>query len=122
MKKVIVFEGEKSCLLFSSFFGTENDISVAVCGSNLINYQVEILKSLGVEEIIIAFDKQYQEYKDKEYIKWEEKLINIYKKYGGFIQISFILDIDCLLGYKDSPVDKGPDIFLELFNNRKKPR
>ena len=119
MKKVIVFEGEKSCLLFSSFFGTENDISVAVCGSNLINYQVEILKSLGIEEIIIAFDKQYQEYKDKEYIKWEEKLINIYKKYGGFIQISFILDIDCLLGYKDSPVDKGPDIFLELFNNRK---
>ena len=119
MKKVIVFEGEKSCLLFSSFFGIENDISVAVCGSNLINYQVEILKSLGVEEIIIAFDKQYQEYKDKEYIKWEEKLINIYKKYGGFIQISFILDIDSLLGYKDSPIDKGPDIFLELFNNRK---
>lgn len=113
---------EKSCLLFSSFFGIKNDISVAVCGSNLINYQVEMLKSLGVEEIIIAFDKQYQEYKDAEYIKWEEKLINIYKKYGGFIQISFILDTGNLLGYKDSPIDKGPDIFLELFNNRKKPR
>ena len=100
-------------VLFSSFFGIENDISVAVCGSNLINYQVEMLKSLEVEEIIIAFDKQYQEYKDAEYIKWEEKLINIYKKYGGFIQISFILDTENLLGYKDSPIDKGPDIFLE---------
>lgn len=122
MKKVIVYEGEKSCLLFSSFFGVENDISVAVCGSNLINYQVEMLKSLGVEEIIIAFDKQYQEYGDEEYFKWEEKLINIYKKYGGFIQIRFILDTGNLLGYKDSPIDKGPDIFLELFNNRKEPR
>ena len=122
MKKVIVYEGEKSCLLFSSFFGIENDISVAVCGSNLINYQVEMLKSLGVEEIIIAFDKQYQEYGDEEYFKWEEKLINIYKKYGGFIQIRFILDTGNLLGYKDSPIDKGPDIFLELFNNRKEPR
>ena len=122
MKKAIVFEGEKSCLLFSSFFGIDNDISVAVCGSNLINYQVEILKSLGVEEIIIAFDRQYQEYGDKEYFKWEEKLINIYKKYGGFIQIRFILDTGNLLGYKDSPIDKGPDIFLELFNNRKEPR
>ena len=122
MKKAIVFEGEKSCLLFSSFFGIDNDISVAVCGSNLINYQVEILKSLGVEEIIIAFDRQYQEYRDKEYFKWEEKLINIYKKYGSFIQIQFILDTDHLLGYKDSPIDKGPEVFLELFNNRKKPR
>ena len=122
MKKAIVFEGQKSCLLFSSFFGIENDISVAVCGSNLINYQVEMLKSLGVEEIIIAFDKQYQEYRDEEYFKWEEKLINIYKKYGGFIQIRFILDTGNLLGYKDSPIDKGPDIFLELFNNRKEPR
>ena len=122
MKKAIIFEGEKSCLLFSSFFGIENDISVAVCGSNLINYQVEMLKSLEVEEIIIAFDKQYQEYRDEEYFKWEEKLINIYKKYGGFIQIRFILDIENLLGYKDSPIDKGPDIFLELFNNRKEPR
>lgn len=122
IKKAIVFEGQKSCLLFSSFFGIDNDISVAVCGSNLINYQVEILKSLGVEEIIIAFDRQYQEYGDKEYFKWEEKLINIYKKYGSFIQIQFILDTGHLLGYKDSPIDKGPEIFLELFNNRKKPR
>lgn len=122
IKKAIVFEGEKSCLLFSSFFGIDNDISVAVCGSNLINYQVEILKSLGVEEIIIAFDRQYQEYRDKEYFKWEEKLINIYKKYGSFIQIQFILDTGHLLGYKDSPIDKGPEVFLELFNNRKKPR
>lgn len=110
---------EKSCLLFSSFFGIDNDISVAVCGSNLINYQVEMLKSLGVEEIIIAFDKQYQEFGDEEYFKWEKKLLGIYQKYGNFIQIRFILDTENLLGYKDSPIDKGPDIFLELFNNRK---
>ena len=119
MKKVIVYEGEKSCLLFSSFFGKENDISVAVCGSNLMNYQFNLLKSLVVEEIIIAFDKQYQEFGDEEYFNWEKKLLGIYQKYGNFIQIRFILDTEKLLGYKDSPTDKGPDIFLELFNNRK---
>ena len=50
MRKVIVFEGEKSCLLFASYFGLNNDISVAACGSNLINYQVQLLLSLGVNK------------------------------------------------------------------------
>jgi len=35
-QKAIVFEGEKSTLLYASYFGKENDISVACCGSNLI--------------------------------------------------------------------------------------
>ena len=56
-KKVIVFEGEKSCLLYQSYFGIENDISVASCGSSLSTYQVQQLMDLGVEEIIIAFDR-----------------------------------------------------------------
>ena len=65
IKKAIVFEGEKSCLLYGSYFGIENDISVAACGSNLINYQVELLLSLGVQEIIIGFDRQYKEVSDE---------------------------------------------------------
>ena len=34
----IVFESEKSSLLFQSYFGLENDITVACCGSNLSFY------------------------------------------------------------------------------------
>ena len=64
IKKVIVFEGEKSSLLYGSYFGIEHDISVAACGSNLINYQVELLLSLDVQEIIIGFDRQYKEIGD----------------------------------------------------------
>ena len=59
--------GEKSCLLYQSYFGIDNDISVAVCGSNLTNYQIQLLKSLDVEEIVIAFDKQFKESGDKEF-------------------------------------------------------
>ena len=40
IKKAIVFESEKSCLLYKSYFGIENDISVACCGSSLSAYQV----------------------------------------------------------------------------------
>lgn len=118
LKKVIVFEGEKSCLLYQSYFGIDNDISVAVCGSSLINYQVQLLKSCGAEEICIAFDKQFQELGDEEWKNWTKKLKDINKKYGDEIQISFLFDKWNLLGYKDSPIDRGPEIFLELFNKR----
>lgn len=117
-KKAILYEGEKSCLLHSSFFGINNDISVAVCGSTLINYQVELLLSLDVQEIIIAFDRQYKEVNDIEWKKWTDKLYKLYEKYNNLVQISFILDKDHMLDYKQSPIDAGPDVFLELFNNR----
>ena len=117
-KKVIVFEGEKSCLKYISYLLPENDISVAVCGSNLINYQVSLLLSLGIEEIIIAFDKQYQKIGDNEYKKWVKKFYDLHNKYGKYVQISYILDFNNLLNYKDSPIDKGKDVFLNLFQER----
>ena len=92
LKKVIIFEGEKSSLLYASYFGEENDISVAVCGSSLITYQVKLLLSLGVEEIIIAFDKQFQEIGDDEWKRWTKKLTDIHTKYGAYAQISYMFD------------------------------
>ena len=118
IKKAIVFEGEKSTLHFASMVGEENDISVACCGSNLINYQFNLLKSLNVEEIIIAFDRQYKEIGDIEWKGWTKKLKNLHDKYGKYVQISYMFDKEHLLDYKDSPIDKGKDIFFELFNKR----
>lgn len=117
-KKVIIFEGEKSCLLYQSYFGISADISVAVCGSSLTNYQVNLLMELGIDEICIAFDKQFQEIGDEEWKKWKEKLTNINNKYSSMIKVSFLFDKWNLLGYKDSPIDKGPNIFQELFKRR----
>ena len=118
MQKAIVFEGEKSCMLYASLFGLENDISVAVCGSSLITYQVELLLSLGAKEIIIAFDKQFQKSGDEEFKRWTQKLTDIHKKYSPKAQISFMFDKWDLLGYKESPIDAGKEKFLELFKRR----
>lgn len=63
-----MFEGEKSPLLYSSYFESENDISVACCGSSLSMYQVQLLLDLGINELVIAFDKQFREIGDEE---WE---------------------------------------------------
>ena len=118
MKKAFIFEGEKSCLLYASYFGIDNDISVACCGSSLIAYQVKLLLDLGVEEIIIGFDKQFQEFNDEEHKKLVKNLKNIHKKYGMFVNISYMFDKWDLLDYKSSPIDHGKETFLELFKRR----
>lgn len=119
MGVAIVFESEKSCLQYASMFGEENDVTVACCGSNLISHQVELLLFLGVKEIIIGFDKQFKEIGDEEFKKWTRKLTNIHKKYHNYVNISFLFDKkNNLLGYKDSPTDRGRDAFIELYMNR----
>lgn len=117
-QKAIVFEGEKGPLLYSSYFGLDNDITVAVCGSNLITHQVDLLLSLGVKEIIVAFDKQFQKVGDDEFKRWTQKLTDIHKKYSPRVNISFMFDKTGLLDYKMSPIDAGKEIFTTLFLNR----
>ena len=117
-QKAIIFEGEKSCLLYKSYFGWDQDISVACCGSSVTSWQINKLIECGAKEIIIAFDRQYQKLGDAEYEHWIRNLHTINLKYSGFVNISFILDTKNKLGYKDSPIDKGPDVFKELYKNR----
>ncbi len=118
LKKAIVFESEKATMQYSSFVGEKNDISVACCGSSIIYYQMKLLLSLGVTEVIIAFDKQFKELNDDEHKRWVKKLKSIHKKYSPYVEISFIFDKENLLGYKDSPTDRGEEIFFELFKRR----
>ena len=117
-KKAIVFEGEKSCLLYQSYFGLENDISVACCGSSLSSFQVQQLMDAGAEEIIIAFDRQFKEVGDEEFKHLKRNLLKLRSKYKNYVNISFIFDKKMITGYKSSPIDHGPQIFMELFKNR----
>lgn len=118
LKKVIVYEGEKSCLLYQSYFGLNNDISVACCGSSISLAQIKLLLPLHPNELIIAFDRQYKELGDDECKHWVKHLKNLYTLYNKFIPISFIFDKSNKLDYKDSPIDKGVDTFLQLYRER----
>ena len=116
LKKAIIFESEKSCLLYQTYFDT--DISVACCGSSLSNYQVQQLLDLGVEEIIVAFDRQFQEPNDSEFKRLTSNLTKIHNKYKNYTTVSFIFDKHMITGYKDSPIDCGKEKFLKLFKER----
>ena len=99
--------------------GPDNNIGVACCGSNLIAYQVSLLQSLGVEEIIVALDRQYKKLNDKEHKKLVKNLKTIDKKYGNFVKITFMFDLSNDLPYKASPSDAGKQIFMKLFRERR---
>ena len=118
IKKAIIFESEKSCLLYASYFGWENNISVACCGSSVSAYQIQLLIEAGAEEIIIAFDRQFQEIGDNEFKKLKTNLLKLHEKYKNFVKITFIFDKNMITGYKASPIDEGKDKFLTLFKER----
>ena len=121
-KTAIVFESEKSCLMMQSYYGFDNDISVACCGSSISNYQISLLEDLGVREIVVAFDRQFQEIGDDEFKRLKKKLININEKYGNSIRITAIFDKEMILPYKASPIDQGSEIFERLLKNRIVPK
>lgn len=118
MKKAIIFEGEKSCLLYQSYFGLDNDISVACCGSSVSAYQIQLLMEAGAEEIIIAFDRQFKEVGDEEFQHLKNNLLKLRTKYKNFVTISFMFDKNMITEYKASPIDEGKDKFLKLFKER----
>ena len=115
-KTAILFEGEKSVLKFNDAASYNN--SAAVCGSALSLIQVEKILKLGAKEIVLAFDKEYVTYGTEDYHKNLNKLFNIAKKYDKYINFSIIIDLDDLLDYKDSPIDKGWEIFKRLYKKR----
>jgi hypothetical protein len=112
IKKAIIFESEKSVLKYMSYFGIENNIAVACCGSNISAYHIHALLEAGAKEIIVAFDRQFQALGDKEYEHLTNNLIKLHTRYKNDAQISFIFDKKMITGYKASPIDEGKEKFL----------
>ena len=118
-KKCVVFESEKSVLKYESLY-PGNNISVAICGSSFSNQQKKMLLNLGVEEIVLAMDRQYKHENDEEGVNWKSKIIKNLKGLEDYCQCSFVWDNDRdrLLEYKDSPIDQGKEIFEKLLKDR----
>ncbi len=127
-KKIVLFEGEKSVWKMEGYVRRKNNYSVALMGTNLSLWQKNKILGYEVEEIIIAFDKQYKidildsddkngsDY--KEYEKYIRNLIKIAKMFQGFCSVYVVLCWDERLGYKDAPVDCGKEVFEELMREK----
>lgn len=120
-RHIVIAEGEKSVLLYDEFFGSENNISVAVCGSSFNKLQLQLLlKNFDLNEIIIAFDKEYNYYPSKESENYFNRLLKLCEKYSKYCNFSFLFDTKNLLREKESPFDRGKKVFENLLENRVK--
>lgn len=111
-KIVYIFEGEKSVLQCENF--SQPNCAVAVCGSSLNKFQIDILmRTCQPIEFIVCFDKE-EDFDDRYF----NKLWNLCKKYSNYGNFSFIYDMENLLQMKDSPSDRGEETFNKLINRR----
>lgn len=122
-KRAIIFEAEKSCLLYDSLYVGNKAVSIG--GSNVTVYQIELLKKLGVETIVLALDNDYS-LLPKENGKYD-KYFGLYKMLKEANKLSakgFAVEIvydweQEMLENKDAPIDKGREVWNKLYRNRK---
>lgn len=119
-RSAIIVEGEKSVLLDDEYYG-EYSNTVACCGSTFNKYHISLLTDiLGANEIIVALDKEYEDWRDEKALKYRKKLEDLCNKYKLQAKFSYIWDYNNLLKEKDSPFDRGKEIFDKLFRERVK--
>lgn len=105
-KEVIIVEGAKSVMKLMSY-GFDNCCSLET--NCITNEQIPLILSLK-KDVVLAFDKDVP----------KSKIIKEGKKLSMFTNVYYIYDDKNLLDDKDSPCDKGFDIWLELYNNKKR--
>lgn len=89
--------------------------AVATCGSQLNRFQVNLLvKKLGVNEIILCFDKEYKDLRDPKSKTYRQKLIDKCSKYTGLANFYYVFDEHNLINEKDSPIDRGVEVYEKL--------
>lgn len=127
-RTVFLFEAPKSVLQMENILDKNN--SVALFGCNMSISQRNLLLKYGVENWIICLDKQYkkifninQEEQNEdltEYRRWVEHVRKIQELLKGFGNVYVVYDKNNLLEYKDSPSDKGKEIFNKLLDGKKR--
>lgn len=122
--KLILFESEKAVLQCESYYPNDN-FAVALCGGNMSNYQRDLILQLGISEVFIALDKQYQtdlttEKEIKEYDQYIRKVKKIADRLVNYVSVYIVYCDDNRLDYKDSPSDKGKETLENLMKEKHK--
>ena len=117
-KKIMLVEAEKSVLQAYSYFRDDSFV-VGLCGFNITFTQIKImLKELKVEEVIVGFDRDYEEADSFEATAYYQKIIKQVAPLVPYCKVYLVLDKKDRLGYKDSPTDKGKDTLIELMKEK----
>lgn len=113
----VIFEGEKSTLLYGSIYGVDNNIALSTLGQNITKDHIQYLLKMKVTHVILAYDTDYEDY--KQLAEVEQKYIQKAKILSPYFNVSILMDYDFLLPHKSSPIDGGKEIFERILKNRR---
>jgi DNA primase len=103
--EIIIVEGIKSVMKLDQW-GFHNTVSAET--SKLNEYQIELLIRMKVRDVVIAFDKDVQMKKIRECTELLKRFTNVYVVYDKW----------GLLEDKDSPCDRGQEVWQTLYDRR----
>ena len=115
-KMCIIFEGEKSVLLFGSIYGADNNIGLATLGQNITREQIQYLREMKVRDVILAYDTDYEDIEQLKQVK--TKYIEKAQILAPYFNVSILIDYHFLLPYKSSPIDGGREIFEKILSEQ----
>lgn len=116
-KTVVIFEGEKSVILYETFYGANNNIALATLGQNITKDHIQYLIKMGVQRVILAYDTDYEDYAQLRDV--ERRYIEKARILSPYFNVSVLIDYDFLLPYKSSPIDGGKETFEHLLKDRR---
>ena len=87
-------------------WGYHNVVSAET--STLNDYQIELLIRMMIKDVVIAFDKDVDLKKIVERVRLLKRFMNVYAVYDKW----------GLLQDKDSPCDRGEDVWRTLYERR----
>lgn len=117
-KQIQLFESPKAVLQMDTMYDNLNT-SVAMFGMNLGKQRRDEILRANVEEVIIGIDRDYETEDSKEFESYIERVKKIAKLFKGYARCSVLYDGDNLLGYKESPTDRGKETYESLYRRRK---
>ena len=123
-KEVVLVESEKSVMLYDSYYPNRS-IALAMGGSSLSLAHRKMLLDLKVERVVICLDKDYHpdQLRDKTsedykaFVGMIRRLKKMVTLLSPYMTVSVILCFDSQLDYKDSPLDRGKEVFEALLKS-----
>ena len=116
-REVILFEAPKSTLQMATMLG-DSASCVSLFGWNCNKLRRDMLLDLGIQRVNIALDRQYHKPSGDEFAVYVRQVKKIAALFKPYCQVGIIWDKQDRLGYKDSPSDKGLEVWNQLYQER----
>lgn len=115
-KTIILFESEKGPQQLDTMW-PDMSIGGGISGSALSHEQILIMQKLGVEHVVLALDKEWENEHEEKFYK-KKIASGFIDKLRPYFSVSVLWDNEGLLDLKDAPTDKGKDVFEKLWKNQ----